>query len=152
MNLEQRVNEDIKASLKAGDKIRLQTLRSIRSLILEFQKSGKNQEFNEEEEVKLLNKAAKNRKEAIAMYLQAGRTELAENEKRELEIITEFLPAQLSEEEIHELILSIISKLNAKGMQDMGKVMGATMKEVSGKADGNTVQQIVRKILKNYEA
>ena len=152
MNLEQRVNEDIKASLKAGDKIRLQTLRSIRSLILEFQKSGKDQEFNEEEEVKLLNKAAKNRKEAIAMYLQAGRTELAENEKRELEIITEFLPAQLSEDEIHELILSIISKLNAKGMQDMGKVMGATMKEVSGKADGNTVQQIVRKILKNYEA
>jgi len=152
MNLEQRVNEDIKASLKAGDKIRLQTLRSIRSLILEFQKSGKDQEFNEEEEVKLLNKAAKYRKEAIAMYLQAGRTELAENEKRELEIITEFLPAQLSEDEIHELILSIISKLNAKGMQDMGKVMGATMKEVSGKADGNTVQQIVRKILKNYEA
>jgi len=83
------------------------------------------------------------------MYLQAGRTELAEKEKLELEIIQEFMPAQLTEEELNNLIVSIIKKIDAKEISDMGKVMGATMQEVSGKADGNMVQQIVRKLLSN---
>ena len=97
----------------------------------------------------MLNKAAKNRKDSIAMYLQAGRTELAEKERNELDIIQEFMPAQLSEEEINDIILAIIRKVDAKEMSDMGKVMGASMQELNGKADGNTVQQIVRKLLGN---
>lgn len=81
------------------------------------------------------------------MYLQAGRTELAENEKKELKIIQEYLPAQLTEEELNTIILSIIKKTEAKEISDMGKVMGVAMQEVKGKADGSAVQQVVRKLL-----
>ena len=147
MKFEEKINDDMKTALKAGDKKRLVTLRSLRAMILEFQKSGKNEELTEEKAIELLNKAAKNRKDSIAMYLQAGRTELAENEKKELEIIQEYLPAQLSEEELNTIILSIIKKTEAKEISDMGKVMGVAMKEVKGKADGSAVQQVVRKLL-----
>jgi uncharacterized protein YqeY len=137
----------MKTALKAGEKKRLETLRSIRAMILEFQKSGKNEELTEEKAIQLLNKAAKNRKDSIGMYLQAGRTELAENEKKELKIIQEYLPAQLTEEELNTIILSIIKKTEAKEISDMGKVMGVAMQEVKGKADGSAVQQVVRKLL-----
>lgn len=149
MNLEEKITSEMKVALKRGMKQRLETLRSIKALILEYQKSGKGTEITDEVATKLLNKAAKNRKDSIALYLQAGRTELAEKEKQELEIIREFMPKQLSEEELNTLILSIIKKLNVKELSDMGKVMGATMQEINGKADGNTVQQIVRKLLSN---
>lgn len=149
MNLEEKITSEMKVALKGGMKQRLETLRSIKALILEYQKSGKGTEITDEVATKLLNKAAKNRKDSIALYLQAGRTELAEKEKQELEIIREFMPKQLSEEELNTLILSIIKKLNVKELSDMGKVMGATMQEINGKADGNTVQQIVRKLLSN---
>jgi hypothetical protein len=147
MSFEEKINNDMKTALKAGDKKRLETLRSLRAMILEFQKSGKNEELTDEKAMELLNKAAKNRKDSISMYLQAGRTELAENEKKELEIIQEYLPAQLSEEELNTIILSIIKKTEAKEISDMGKVMGVAMKEVKGKADGSAVQQVVRKLL-----
>lgn len=147
MSFEEKINNDMKTALKAGDKKRLETLRSLRAMILEFQKSGKNEELTDEKAMELLNKAAKNRKDSISMYLQAGRTELAENEKQELEIIQEYLPAQLSEEELNTIILSIIKKTEAKEISDMGKVMGVAMKEVKGKADGSAVQQVVRKLL-----
>lgn len=147
MKFEDRIATDMKTALKSGQKKRLETLRSLRAMILEFQKSGKNEELTEEKAIELLNKAAKNRKDSIAMYLQAGRTELAENEKTELNIIQEYLPAQLSEEELNTIILSIIKKTEAKEMSDMGKVMGVAMKEVKGKADGSAVQQVVRKLL-----
>ncbi|MFN3194895.1 MAG: GatB/YqeY domain-containing protein [Chlorobiota bacterium] len=147
MSFEEKINEDMKTALKAGEKKKLETLRSLRAMILEFQKSGKNEELTDEKAIELLNKAAKNRKDSIAMYLQAGRTELAENEKQELEIIQEYLPAQLSEEELNTIILSIIKKTEAKEISDMGKVMGVAMKEVKGKADGSAVQQVVRKLL-----
>lgn len=147
MKFEDRITTDMKTALKSGQKKRLETLRSLRAMILEFQKSGKNEELTEEKAIELLNKAAKNRKDSIAMYLQAGRTELAENEKTELNIIQEYLPAQLSEEELNTIILSIIKKTEAKEMSDMGKVMGVAMQEVKGKADGSAVQQVVRKLL-----
>ncbi len=147
MKFEDRITTDMKTALKSGQKKRLETLRSLRAMILEFQKSGKKEELTEEKAIELLNKAAKNRKDSIAMYLQAGRTELAENEKTELNIIQEYLPAQLSEEELNTIILSIIKKTEAKEMSDMGKVMGVAMQEVKGKADGSAVQQVVRKLL-----
>jgi len=149
MKFEDRITTDMKEALKSGEKKRLETLRSLRAMILEFQKSGKNEELTEEKAIELLNKAAKNRKDSIAMYLQAGRTELADNEKTELNIIQEYLPAQLSEEELNTIILSIIKKTEAKEMSDMGKVMGVAMQEVKGKADGSAVQQVVRKLLSN---
>jgi|APTNR8051073442_1049403.scaffolds.fasta_scaffold11097_2 uncharacterized protein len=149
MNFEEKITSEMNRALKEGQKLRLETLRSLKSMILEFQKSGSGKVLNDDEVTKMLNKAAKNRKDSISMYLQAGRTELAEKEKLELEIIQEFMPAQLTEEELNNLIVSIIKKIDAKEISDMGKVMGATMQEVSGKADGNMVQQIVRKLLSN---
>lgn len=149
MNFEEKITSEMKVAMKSGDKQRLETLRSLRAMILEFQKSGTDKELDEEQANKILNKAAKNRKDSISMFLQAGRTELAEKERNELEIIQEFMPKPLTEEELNNIILGIIKKIDAKEMSDMGKVIGATMKEVNGKADGTIVQQIVRKLLSN---
>jgi len=149
MNFEEKITSEMKIALKNGMKHRLETLRSLKAMILEFQKNGSGKELDDEQAAKMLNKASKNRKDSIAMYLQAGRTELAEKEKQELEIIQEFMPAQMTEEELNNVIVSIIKKVDAKEMSDMGKVMGAAMQEVNGKADGNMVQQIVRKLLSN---
>ncbi len=149
MNFEEKITSEMKIALKNGMKHRLETLRSLKAMILEFQKNGSGKELDDEQAAKMLNKASKNRNDSIAMYLQAGRTELAEKEKQELEIIQEFMPAQMTEEELNNVIVSIIKKVDAKEMSDMGKVMGAAMQEVNGKADGNMVQQIVRKLLSN---
>lgn len=149
MNFDEKITSEMKIALKGGMKLRLETLRSLKALILEFQKNGTGKELDDAEATKMLNKAAKNRKDSIAMFLQAGRTELAEKEKQELEIIQEFMPTQMTEDELTNVIATIIQKMGAKEISDMGKVIGAAMKEVSGKADGNMVQQIVRKLLSN---
>lgn len=149
MNFEEKITSEMKIALVEGKKLRLETLRSLKAMILEFQKNGSGKEMNDEEAIKILNKAAKNRKDSIGMFLQAGRTELAEKEKNELDIIQEFMPSQLTDEEINKIIQAIITKVGAKEIADMGKVMGASMQELNGKADGNTVQQIVRKLLSN---
>ncbi|ROL55989.1 GatB/YqeY domain-containing protein [Bacteroidetes/Chlorobi group bacterium Naka2016] len=147
MNLEQKVGEELKKAIKEGDQIRMDALRSIRASILEFKKSGIGREMNEEDEIKILNSLAKKRKEAIEMYEQGGRTDLAEKERKELEIIKQFLPEQLSEEEIRKIVASIIQELNASSPSDLGKVMGRAMKDLKGKADGSLVQSIARELL-----
>ncbi|MEJ2505032.1 MAG: GatB/YqeY domain-containing protein [Ignavibacteriaceae bacterium] len=147
MNLKEKVNEDLKEALKSGDKIRLQTIRSIRALILEFEKSGSGKEFNEEEEIKLLSSAAKKRKESIEQYKNAGRNDLAQNEEAELNIIMGYLPKQLDEKEIENKIREIAKELGAETKADFGKLMSAAMKELKGKADGKVVKLIVEKVL-----
>lgn len=149
MTLEQRVTEEMKAAMKSGDKERLTTIRSLRASILEFAKSGADKELDEKEEIKMLNQAAKKRKDAIQMYADAGRDELREKEEKELAIIMEFLPKQLSKDELSKIVDDVITKVGASGPADMGKVMGMTMKEVSGKADGNAVQSVVKEKLNN---
>jgi len=144
MTLEEQINEQLKAAIKSGDKIRLETLRSLRASIIEFNKSGAGREMNSDDELKILKSAAKKRKDAIEMYEKAERTELADKEKQELEIINSFLPEQLSEDEIRRTVLNTIEQVNAEGMKDMGRVMGSVMKELKGKADGNIVRQIVQ--------
>ena len=144
MSLEAIINEQLKDAIKSGDKIRLATIRSLRASIIEFNKSGANREMNNDDELKILKSAAKKRKDAIEMYEKGGRTELAEKEKQELEIINSFLPKQASEEEIKNVVLKTIQNVNAEGIKDMGKVMGTVMKELKGKADGNIVRQIVQ--------
>ncbi len=144
MSLEERINEEIKMAAKAGNKLRLETIRSIRAAILEFLKSGQNMEFTKEIEDKILLNAAKKRKDAIEMYEKAERFELAAKEEQELAIINEFLPKQLSEEEIAAEVLNIISETGAVDMKDLGKVMGLAMNRLKGKADGKLVQQIVK--------
>jgi uncharacterized protein YqeY len=144
MNLEEKINEELKSAIKSGNKTRIETLRSLRASIIEFNKSGAGRQMNEDEEIKLLKSAAKRRKDAIEMYEKGGRQELADKEKEELAIISEFLPEQLTEDKLKIIVLKAIEDLDAKGMQDMGKIMGTVMKIVKGQADGNMVRQIVQ--------
>ena len=147
MSLESTINEELKNSMKSGDKVRTETLRSIRSAIIEFSKSGAGREMNADDEIKLLNLQAKKRKDAIDMYKQANRPELMDKEVAELNIIHEFLPKQMTEEEVVEFVKNKIAATGAQGMKDMGKVMGPTMKELAGKADGGLVQKVVKELL-----
>jgi uncharacterized protein YqeY len=149
MNLEITINEELKNAIKQGNKLRMETLRSLRATIIEFNKSGIGREMNDDDELKILQSAAKKRRDAIELYEKAGRTELSDKEKAELVIITEFLPKQLSEDEVKEIIAKVISDAGATGVKDMGKVMGAAMKELKGKADGNLVQTLVKSGLEN---
>ncbi len=147
MALELKINDEIKLAMKSGDKLRLETLRSVRAAIIEFSKSGIDREMNEADELKILNNLSKKRKDAISMYKDAGRMELADKESSELNVILEFLPAQLSEAEVRATITKIKEDSGAVDMKDMGKVMGHAMKALSGKADGGLVQSIVKEIL-----
>lgn len=144
MSLEQKVNDELKAAIKSGDKIRMETLRSLRASIIEFNKSGAGRTLNEDDEIKMLKSAVKKRKDAIEMFDKGGRKELAEKENKELQIISEFLPKQLTEEEVASVVSKIISETGAEGMKDMGKVMGQVMKEMKGIADGSIVQKLVK--------
>jgi len=147
MSLEQKISEEMKIAMKGGLKLRLQALRSLRAAILEFAKSGIGRDMTEEDEIKLLNNQAKRRRDAIDMFRQGGRDELALVEEAELEIIKEFLPKQMTDDEVRELIKSTIDQVGAKGPQDMGKVIGSVMKTVAGKADGKKVQELVKEML-----
>ena len=147
MGLKEKINEDLKAAMKSGDKIRLSTVRSIRALILEFEKSGNEKVLNEEEELNLLNSAAKKRKDSIEQFRNAGRDDLADKEEEELNILQEYLPKQLSEEEVFQQIKTIAEKLGANSKEDFPKLMPAAIKQLKGKADGKLVKNIVEKIL-----
>ena len=149
MNIDEKINSELKDSIKAGNKLRMETLRSIRAAIIEFNKSGAGRAINDDDCLKIIKNQAKRRRDAIELYKTANRPELLEKEEKELEIISEFLPKQLSEEEIKNIILVLVEKSGASGMQDIGKVMGPAMKELSGKADGGMVQSIVKAILGN---
>lgn len=147
MNLKEKINQDLKEAMKSGDKDRLNTIRSIRALILEFEKSGSGKEIAESDELNILNAAAKKRKESIEQFKNAGRLDLAEKEEKELQIIMEYLPKQLTEEEIEVEVKKIISELNAKGKEDFSKVMPIAAKTLKGKADGSVIRKIVEKLL-----
>lgn len=147
MNLEPRINDEIKAATKSGDRLRLETMRSIRAAIIEFNKSGIGRAMNDEDELKILKNQAKKRKDAIEMYEKGNRPELLEKESKELEIIESFLPKMLGEDEIIVLIKDIIGKMEENEAKNLGKVMGASMKELKGKADGAVVQKVVKEIL-----
>lgn len=147
MGLKEKINEDLKNAMKAKDEIRLQTIRSIRALILEFEKSGSGKELNDEEAIKLLTSAAKKRKEAIEQYENAGRIDLAEKEKKELQIIEEYLPKQLSFEELLEETRKLANEIGASSKQDFAKLMPLAAKKFKGQADGKLIKEAVEKIL-----
>ena len=147
MKLKARINEDIKSAMKARDKLRLETVRSIKKTLLEkevsLRPSGQ-EELTETQELELLSQVAKQRREAIEQYTQAGRLDLAEKEAAELGIIEEYMPRQCSEEEIAAAVDRIVAQVGATSLKDLGKVMGAAMQQLKGKADGKKVQAIVR--------
>ena len=148
MSLKAKVDGEIKEAMKAKDQDALRALRGIKSMILLAETAdGQHGELSTDAEMKLLTKAAKQRKESADMYTANGRQELADVELKELSIIEKFLPKQLSEDEIKEKIKAIIEKVGAKGPQDMGKVMGTATKELAGMADGKLVSTIVKSLL-----
>lgn len=147
MGLKEKINEDMKAAMKSGDKLRLETIRSIRALILEFEKSGANKELTPEIEIQMLTTAVKKRKESIEQYRNAARNDLAEKEESELNILLQYLPKQLNEQEIEEVVRKIATDIGAVSKADFSKLMPASIKELKGKADGKIVKSIVEKIL-----
>ena len=148
MSLKQQIDGDIKKAMLAKNKEELEALRAIKSLILlaETDKGGGG-EVSPETENKLLQKAVKQRKESADIFLQQGRKDLADKENFQLEVISRYLPKQLSEEEVVSALKNIIDQVGAKGPQDMGKVMGTATKALSGKADGKIISELVKKLL-----
>lgn len=147
MNLTEKINSDLKEAMKSNDNVRLQTVRSIRALILEFEKSGTGKKLNEEEEIKLLSSAAKKRKEAIEEFLKAGRKDLASVEEAELNIIMSYLPTQLTMDEIISRIKQFADQIGAQTKTDFAKLMPVAVKELKGQADGKAIKEAVEKVL-----
>ena len=147
MALKDKINTELNASMKAGDKLRTETLRSLRALILDFEKSGADHEMTVEEEMKLLLSAAKKRKDSIDIYTQNNRPELAEKEQAELAVISEYLPKQMARDEVEKRVGEVITEVGATGPADTNKVIPVLMKELKGKADGKMIQEIVKEKL-----
>ncbi len=148
MTLKERIEADMKQAMLQKNKDELTTLRSIKSLILLAQTDkGGPKELSEDEEMKILTKAAKQRKESAEIFQEQGRPELAEKELKELEVINRYLPSQLSEDELEAEIKNIIEQLGASGPKDMGKVMGVASKTLAGKADGKAIATKVKALL-----
>jgi hypothetical protein len=146
MNLQEKLNEDYKAAMKSGDKLRVETLRLLRAQLKDA-KINKMEALTPEEEIAALSNAAKKRREAIEMYKQGGRNDLLEKEAAELAIISSYLPQALSTDEITQIIDTAIKETGAAAAGDLGKVMGKIMPQVKGRADGKLVQQMVRERL-----
>ena len=148
MSLQTKVMDALKEAMKAKDTIALESLRAIKSAILLAKtEAGAAAELAEEEELKLLQKLVKQRKDSAALYAQQGRNDLAEPELAQVAVIEKFLPAQLSEAEVEEALKGIIAQVGATSPKDMGKVMGAATKQLAGKADGKLISDIVKKLL-----
>jgi uncharacterized protein YqeY len=147
MTLSERIAEDMKVALKAGEKLRLETLRTVRAQFLELTKRGPSQPVTADDEIAVLLSAIKKRKEAIDVYQQAGRKELVEKERSELEIIQAYLPSQMSREEADREIQTIVKNAGASSPKDFGKVMAVAMRELKGRIDGKIVQEIVKQKL-----
>ena len=146
MGLFQKLQEEMKSSLKSGDKERLSVIRMLISEIKKAQIDAK-RELTDEEIIKILQKYAKQRKESIKQYREAGREDLAQKEEAELKVVSEFLPEALSEEEIEKIVEETIREVGASSMKDMGKVMKSVMEKVKGRADGSIVSKIVKEKL-----
>jgi len=150
MSLKEKIDADLKASLKSGKKERLNAIRSIRAALLEKEVSirvGGVATLSEEQETEVLVSLAKKRRDAIEQFTAGNRPDLAENEQAELAVIEEYLPEPVSDEEIIATVQEIIAKTGASSLKEMGRVMGEAMKRLKGKADGGKVQQIVKSLL-----
>jgi uncharacterized protein YqeY len=148
MALKQKIEGEIKSAMIAKDKVRLTALRAIKSLILlEETKEGFSGELSTDDEMKLLTKSAKQRRDSAEIYEKQNRPDLLEVELAELAVIQEFLPKALTTEELAQAIRSIIASCGATGPKDMGKVMGLASKELAGKADGKAISEQVKALL-----
>ena len=153
MALKNTIDAAIKQAMLAKDKTRLTALRSIKSQILlaETAEGASDAGLTTDQELKLLNKAAKQRRESATTYQQQGRPDLEQTELAELAIIEEYLPQQITESELVEKLVGIIQRVGARGPSDLGKVMGAAARELSGQADGKRISDVVSMLLNNTD-
>ncbi|MDM1043953.1 GatB/YqeY domain-containing protein [Myroides sp. 1354] len=148
MSLQANIMDAMKSAMKSKDSIALEALRAVKAeLLLAQTQSGSKEEISEEEEIKILQKLVKQRKDSAAIFSEQGRADLAEPELAQVAIIEQFLPEQLSNEEVEAIIAKIIADGNHAGMAAMGQVMGMASKELAGKADGKTISTIVKTLL-----
>ncbi len=148
MNLEQKIMTDLKAAMIAKDEAALRSLRAVKAAILLAKTAeGAGGELKEEEEMKLLQKLVKQRKDSLEIFQQQNRADLAKKEEEEIAVIEKFLPKQMSAEEIKTEVEKIITAVGATSPADMGKVMGAATKQLAGKADGKTISAFVKELL-----
>ncbi|HEX6846899.1 MAG TPA: GatB/YqeY domain-containing protein [Chitinophagaceae bacterium] len=151
MSLEQKIMGELKTAMLAKDEKALRSLRAIKAAILLAKTSeGAAGELKEDDEIKLLQKLVKQRKDSLEIFDQQNRTDLAQKEREEIEVIEKFLPKQLSPEALRSEITSIITDLGASSLADMGKVMGAATKKLAGKADGKTISSLVKELLSGH--
>lgn len=148
MSLEQKIMADLKTAMLAKDEAALRSLREVKAAILLAKTSeGASGELKEEEEIKLLQKLVKQRKDSLEIYQQQNRADLAKKEEEEIAVISKFLPQQMSAEEVKAELAKIIAAVGASSPADMGKVMGAATKQLAGKADGKTISTLVKELL-----
>ncbi|MEJ2077551.1 MAG: GatB/YqeY domain-containing protein [Acidobacteriota bacterium] len=152
MDLRSRLQQDMKAALKSGDKVVLSTVRMLQSRILEREvelrtTKGRDYHLNDEETIEVISSYAKQRRQSIESYLQGGRDDLVRNEQQELQVVERYLPAQLDESELEALVDRSIEETGARSLKDLGKVMKAVMAEARGAADGKIVNQIAKRRL-----
>ncbi len=147
MSLESKIQSDLKEAMKAKDQAAMRSLRAIKSAILLFQTSGEGKELDETAEIKMLQKLVKQRQESLEIYQKQGRDDLAQTEREEIEVIRKYLPEQLSEEKLKEIISGIVRETGASSMKDMGRVMGMANQKLAGKADGKTIAGLVKELL-----
>jgi len=148
MKFSERIDQDIKISMKEKAKDRLEALRAVKSaFMLSRTEKGAGYRLSDEEEVKIIQKLVKQRQDSASIYEEQGRPELAEKELQEAEYISEYLPQQMSEQELTVYLKKLIDEMGAEGMKDMGKVMGRASSELAGMADGKTISGIVKKLL-----
>ena len=145
MSLQDQIMTSMKEAMKAKDQTALTALRAVKSAILMAKtESGATSELTEEQELKLLQKQVKQRKDSAAIFLEQGREDLAAPELAEAEIIAQFLPEAMSEEDIEKIVIQVIESTGANGMKDMGRVMGVVSKQLAGQADGKTISTMVK--------
>ena len=150
MSLNDQLAEDLKQAMKARDAVRLRTIRSLRAAIKEkeiAERHGGEAHLSEEEYLAVVQKQAKQRRDAIEQFEQAGREDLASAERDELAVIETYLPQQLGDDEIRKVVEEIVAATGASSMRDMGKVMGAAMQQLRGRADGRRINEIARELL-----
>ncbi len=144
MSLESTITADLKAAMKAKDQAALRTIRAIKAQILLMKTDGSGKELDEAGEIKLIQKLVKQRQDSLDIFENQGREDLAATEREEIEVLKRYLPEQLDEAAITEIVKEIIAQVGATGMKDMGKVMGMASGKLAGKADGKTIAAIVK--------
>ncbi len=147
MNLKDQINSDIKDAMRAKDQAALRALRSVKSAVLLAETDGSGREVDDSSVLKIIQKLVKQRKESLELFENENRSDLADKEKEELEVLEKYLPKAMDKEELHQFLKNLVDELNADSMKDMGRVMSEAQSRLAGRADGKEISAIVRNLL-----